>query len=101
MTASYQDLLKQRADLDRAIESARQDAIKSAVTRARELVAEYQLTVADVFPAGGGRAKKSGSGGTGAKVAPKYRDPVTGKTWTGRGKAPVWINGKDRSKFAI
>jgi len=34
-------------------------------------------------------------------VAPKYRDPATGKTWTGRGKAPKWIDGKDRSKFLI
>jgi DNA-binding protein H-NS len=35
------------------------------------------------------------------KVAPKYRDPATGQTWTGRGKAPKWIQNEDREKFAI
>jgi DNA-binding protein H-NS len=34
-------------------------------------------------------------------VAPKYRDPATGKTWTGRGRAPTWLEGKDKVKFLI
>ena len=31
---------------------------------------------------------------------PAYRDPVSGKTWSGVGRAPFWVVGKDRSKFA-
>src|SRR4029453_6995236 len=32
----------------------------------------------------------------------KYRDPETGKTWTGRGKPPNWIAAaKDRTPFLI
>ena len=57
------------------------------------------LTVQDVFPAGRGPAKPKIS--TGSKVAPKYRDPVSGQTWTGRGKAPKWIDGKERSPYLI
>ncbi|RTZ40923.1 H-NS histone family protein [Candidimonas sp. SYP-B2681] len=39
-------------------------------------------------------------------VAPKYRDPSSGATWTGRGKAPRWIaaaesEGRDRNDFLI
>ncbi|MGV0962247.1 MAG: H-NS family nucleoid-associated regulatory protein [Limnohabitans sp.] len=34
-------------------------------------------------------------------VAHNYRDPVTGQTWTGRGKTPKWIEGKDRTQFVI
>jgi len=35
-------------------------------------------------------------------VPPKYRDPATGATWTGRGLPPAWIaSAKDRSKFLI
>jgi DNA-binding protein H-NS len=49
-----------------------------------------------VFPAGKTRSSTAGN-----KVAPKYRDPATGNTWTGRGKAPKWIDGKDRAKFLI
>lgn len=37
----------------------------------------------------------------GSKVAAKYRDPETGATWSGRGKAPKWIAGQERDKFVI
>jgi hypothetical protein len=36
----------------------------------------------------GGKARKSLKG---SKVAPKYRDPKTGKTWAGRGVKPKWV----------
>ncbi|MGE4369350.1 MAG: H-NS family nucleoid-associated regulatory protein [Burkholderiaceae bacterium] len=39
-------------------------------------------------------------------VPAKYRDPQTGATWTGRGKAPRWLadaeaNGTSRDSFLI
>jgi DNA-binding protein H-NS len=34
-------------------------------------------------------------------VAPKYRDPESGNTWSGRGKPPRWIAGQDRDQFLI
>jgi DNA-binding protein H-NS len=35
-------------------------------------------------------------------VAPKYRDPRTGVTWSGRGLAPAWIrDAEDRTLFLI
>ena len=37
----------------------------------------------------------------GAKVSPKYRNPETGDTWTGRGREPGWIKGKNRKEFAL
>lgn len=37
----------------------------------------------------------------GEKVAPKYRNPETGDTWTGRGREPSWIKGKDREEFLV
>jgi DNA-binding protein H-NS len=34
--------------------------------------------------------------------AARYRDPKSGATWSGRGRAPLWIAGaKDRNKFLI
>ncbi|SDR24557.1 DNA-binding protein H-NS [Paraburkholderia fungorum] len=37
-----------------------------------------------------------------ADQAPRYRDPKSGATWSGRGRAPLWIAGaKDRNKFLI
>jgi DNA-binding protein H-NS len=39
--------------------------------------------------------------GNGDKVAAKFRDPETGKTWSGRGREPTWIKGKNREEFKI
>jgi DNA-binding protein H-NS len=34
--------------------------------------------------------------------APKYRDPMSGETWSGRGRAPAWLaTAKDRTQFLI
>ncbi|MBE2262922.1 MAG: H-NS histone family protein [Burkholderiaceae bacterium] len=93
---SLQELLQQREALEKQISDARQREISQAVSQVRALVAQFGLTAQDVFPTGKGRSASAGS-----KVAPKYRDPVTGKTWTGRGKAPKWIDGQDRNKFLI
>ena len=95
--STYKELLKQREDLEQQINEARTRELADAVAKVRNLIAEYSLTAEDVFPPV--RARASSNAGT--KVAPKYRDPVTGATWTGRGKAPKWIDGKDRSQFAI
>lgn len=91
------ELLAQREAIEQAINEARQEEIKTAVATIRGLVAEFNLTPQDVFPTRGGK-KASGQRGT---VAAKYRNPETGDTWTGRGKAPKWIEGKDRSQFII
>ena len=99
MTNSYQELLKQRDALELAIAAARAQELSDAIRKARELVAEFGLSVQDVFPAGRSTSKVRKSAG--AKVAPKYRDPATGQTWTGRGKAPKWIDGQDRTKYLI
>lgn len=91
--SEYQNLLAQKAALEAQIATAQAEAKAKAVTEARALIQEHGLTAADVFPAPG-KAKVS------VGVA-KYRDPATGATWTGRGKPPNWINGKDRAPFLI
>lgn len=98
MNTSYKELLKQREALEQQISEARRRELSDAVSQVRSLVAEYGLTAQDVFPAGRSAARASTSG---TKVAPKYRNPATGQTWTGRGKAPKWIQNENREQFAI
>lgn len=98
---SYKELLKQREALEQQISEARRRELSDAVSQVRSLVAEYGLTAQDVFPTGKASGKTSRSSTAGTKVAPKYRNPATGETWTGRGKAPKWIQNENREKFVI
>ena len=94
--SSYKELLKQREALEQKINEARRNELSEAVSQVRALVTEFGLTAQDVFPAGKARSASAGS-----KVAPKYRNPATGQTWTGRGKAPKWIQNENREQFVI
>lgn len=98
MSDQLKALLAQQAALEQQIAEVRRTAKADAVAKVRAMVAENGLTADDVFPAG--RAARSVPAGQ-SKVAPKYRDPATGQTWTGRGKPPKWIQGQDRAAFAI
>lgn len=98
---SYKELLKQREALEQQISEARKRELSDAVSQVRALVAEFGLTAQDVFPSGRAAGKSGRSSTAGTKVAPKYRNPATGETWTGRGKAPKWIQNESREKFAI
>ena len=93
---SYKELLAQRQNLDAQIEAMRKSESQDALATVRQLISEFGLTQADIFPTG--RAKSPLKGNT---VAPKYRDPATGSTWTGRGKPPLWIAKQDRAQFEI
>jgi len=97
--ASYKELIAQKKALEDAIKAAHQEESGDAIKAAREIVAAFGLNEDDVF----GAEKKTGKASKtkGGTVAAKYKDPETGKTWTGRGKAPLWIAGKDKSEFAI
>lgn len=96
MTSNYQQLIAQREALDLQIKEMRNAERAVVIERVRKDVAEFELTERDVF---GGAARASVR--KGSTVAPKYRNPATGETWTGRGKAPKWISDKDREQFLI
>lgn len=75
------------------------------VEKIREIMEKHGLTTADIEAHIGGARKRGRQPGakaaakSSASVA-KYRDPKSGATWTGHGRAPAWIaNAKDRSKF--
>lgn len=93
---SYKELLKERELLETRIQEARRQELAGAIAQVRALVDEFGLTSQDIFS-----APKARNANVGAKVAPKYRDPATGQTWTGRGKAPKWIQNQNRDLFVI
>lgn len=87
-----QDLLAKKAELEKQIDETRRQEKADAVARVRALMAEHGLTAADLSGRGASSGKSGAKGQTpGRKVAPKYRDPSTGDTWSGRGLQPKWL----------
>lgn len=77
-----QDLIKERDAIDKQIDTARKEERAAAVKQIKALMVAYQITEikVDTQP----KDKRT-------KVAAKWKDPVTGKTWSGRGIKPKWF----------
>lgn len=96
MDSKYQELLRQRDALDKLIVNAEYQMLRAcACAQVAELVKQYKMTHYEVF----GSVVRAHSRGSKAEI--KYLEPGTGRTWTGRGKEPVWIRGKDRAAFLV
>jgi DNA-binding protein H-NS len=94
------DKLKAKADALLAKQSS------GVIEKIRELMATHGLTTADIesHAAGKQRATKAvvKTMSKGSVAAVKYRDPKTGATWSGHGRAPGWIaSAKNRDKFLV
>jgi DNA-binding protein H-NS len=97
--STLQDLIAQKEALEAQINAQRQKELADAIAQVKALVQAHGLTADDVFGAAGRRTKTSEKAGS--KVAAKYRDPISGKTWSGRGLAPKWLAGKNKEDFLI
>ncbi|MDF3084350.1 H-NS histone family protein [Burkholderia sola] len=96
--ATYKELKAQMNSLAEKAEEARLAEFQAVVDDIRAKVAEYGVTEKDIFGVRRVRATKKSTG----SVDPKYRDPKTGATWSGRGRAPAWIkDAKNRNRFLI
>jgi DNA-binding protein H-NS len=97
--SNIEELIAQREAIDKQIKELQSTQRAETVAKVKALIAEFELTKADVFGATAAVTKKS----TGKKgeVKPKYRDPVSGKVWSGRGIAPKWMGSEGKTKFLI
>ncbi|HGL5380512.1 H-NS histone family protein [Burkholderia orbicola] len=69
-----------------------------------ELIAKYGISPQELaFPKTiKGNKAPSSKPQKGTPGKPKYRDPKTGATWTGKGKPPAWIrDAANRDEFLI
>jgi DNA-binding protein H-NS len=96
--ATLQELIAQKEALEKLIQDTRQTELADAISQVKSLIANFGLTQEDIFGASRGAKKVKAEG---SKVAAKYRDPVSGKEWSGRGLAPKWLQGRDKSEFLI
>jgi DNA-binding protein H-NS len=77
----------------------------TVIAKIRDLMEKHGLTIADIGAHIGGKKRGRKPGATAiAKptAAARYRDPKTGATWSGHGRAPAWIaSARDRTRFLI
>jgi len=95
--SSLKELLAEKAALEIKIAEVRKQEIKHALDQIKSLIEAYQLTCADIFP----DDRPRGTANKTEKVPAKYRDPDTGKTWSGRGIAPKWLQEKNKEDYRI
>lgn len=92
-TSTYQELCAQRDDLNQKIEAALVRERREAMLRILEKMNFYGISISELATASRGKTKKV------AEV--RFRNPQSGETWSGRGKPPRWIAGKDRAEFRV
>ena len=83
----------QIAELQKQAEAAKSQEMTKALLQIKELMQQFGITAADIQ----GPSKKTASKG---KIAPiVFRDGD--KTWSGRGRTPGWLAGKDKEQFRV
>ncbi len=92
--ATYAEIQAQIAELQAQAEKVRKEELASAIAQVKALMAQYGITIDDLQ----GVTKKTRKT---SSVKAKYRDPVSGSEWTGRGRSPKWLEGKNKDDFAI
>jgi DNA-binding protein H-NS len=94
---SYTELQAEIKKLQQQAEQVRRDEIAGAIAKIVATMNEYGISVDDLGAAPRSKTVRTSR----TPVAAKFRDPATGKTWSGRGKEPRWLGGKDRNQFLI
>lgn len=94
--STYKQIQDQIKQLQQQAEELRKKELGKAISQIKSIMSEYGITISDL----GMNVKKKGIR-TRAPLAPKYRNPSTGETWSGRGKAPKWIDQKNKEKYLI
>ncbi|WP_421793345.1 H-NS family nucleoid-associated regulatory protein [Hydrocarboniphaga effusa] len=97
---TYNDLLKQIESLTKQAEELRKTEISTVIADIKDKMETFGITLADL---GAARATKK-TGGSGSKVAVKYRNGSD--IWSGRGRTPKWLadaeaSGANRESFLV
>lgn len=94
--STYSEIKAQIAELESKAKEARASELAAAKAQIAEIMRTYGLTLADLA-----NGAKNSRPKVGQPVAAKYRNNATGETWTGRGRTPRWLDGKNKDEFLI
>lgn len=105
--ATYNELMDQAQKLMAQAEAQREKEMQDVISGVINTLTVHGITIDDLRAHGfGGRGRRGGKRGARSGGVPKYQDPKTGATWTGRGRVPGWMAtydaaGKSRDRFLI
>jgi DNA-binding protein H-NS len=88
---SLQEIDKELDALQQERALALKNETKEALVQVKQIIAKFGFTADQVF-----RETK-----VRAHAAAKFLNPETGETWSGRGREPRWIKGKNVEQFRI
>lgn len=94
--ATYKQLTAQLEKLHKEVAVARDKEVAQAIADIKQQIVEYGITAEEL-----GFSSKRSTGTRKAPLPPRYRNPKTGETWSGRGRTPGWLVGKNRERFLI
>jgi len=92
--ATYKEIQAKIEDLQRQAAAQRQSEMSTALERIREMMREYGISVNDLVAS-------SKKGGSKKSSVVQFRNAETGDTWSGRGRMPNWLAGKDKEQFRV
>ncbi len=85
-------------EIDKALEALQQERdqalkveSKQALAQVKQIIAKFGFTADQLFVETKIRAQ----------AAAKFKNLETGETWSGRGREPNWIKGKNHDQFRI
>lgn len=83
---SVSDLKQLKKDIDREMESRRKADARRAQQELKEVADKYGFSLNELV------GSPTTTRATRGKTPPKFRHPSdSGKTWSGRGRKPVWV----------
>ncbi len=91
---TYEEFQAKIAELQAQADEIFKKEQHEALGKIKKLMGMYKISIEDIQ----GTAKKSRKV---SEAKAKYRDPITGSEWSGRGRAPRWLEGKNRDDFRV
>ena len=105
---TLQEITAQIEQLQKQAELLRAKHKKPVIDAIMQAMRQFGITYQELRSSLGEVGLLSGGNGGGklGRVPPKYRNPKTGETWSGRGRTARWIvqaeqEGKSRDKFLV
>ena len=94
--ATYKQLTAQLEKLHKEVAIAQQKEIAVVIEDIKRKIVDYDLTAVEL-----GFTTRPGRPAAKLALPPKYRNPKTGETWSGRGRPPGWLAGRNKERFLI